>query len=82
MTRVAAENARLKRMVEERDEKLSSSATELATLKAARNEAEEELDRNFEKTKELLKQSFLWAVHQAHVFYGGRRPMVLHPDQT
>jgi len=57
MARVAAENTQLKKMVEERDEKLSSSATELATLKAARDEAkaEAELDRNFDQTKELLK---------------------------
>ena len=73
MGRVATENIQLKRMVEERDEKLSSSATELATLQAARDEAEAEaeLDRNFDQTEELMKHSLLCAVRQAHVLYGG-----------
>jgi len=62
MARVVAENTQLKKMVEERDEKLSSSTTELATLQAARDEAEAELDHNFDQTEELLKQSFLRAV--------------------
>jgi len=35
---VVAENTQLKKMVEERDEKLLSSAIELATLQAARDE--------------------------------------------
>jgi len=70
MDKVATENAKLKRMVEERDEKLSSSATELATLQAAKDEVEPEFDRNFEETEELLKQSFLRVVRQAHVLYG------------
>jgi len=64
------ENANLK-MFEERDEKLSSSADELATIQAAKEEAEAELDRNFEEIEELLKQSFLRAVCQAHVLCGG-----------
>jgi len=38
--RVLAENTKLKKTVEERDEKLSSLATELATLQAARDEVE------------------------------------------
>ena len=71
MARVVVENTNLKRMVEERDEKLSSSATELANLQSAKDEAEEELDRNFEQTEELLKGSFVRVVHQAHVLYGG-----------
>ncbi|XP_068497770.1 uncharacterized protein [Phaseolus vulgaris] len=71
MARLVAENANLKKMVEERDEKLSSSADELATIQAAKEEAEAELLRNFEEIEELLKQSFLRAVCQAHVLYGG-----------
>ena len=55
MTRVVAENTRLKKMLEERDKKLSSSTTELATLQVARDEAEVELDHNFDQTEELLK---------------------------
>ena len=62
LARVVAENTQLKKMVEERDEKLSSSATELATLEAAKDEVEAELDRKFEETEELLKQSLLRAV--------------------
>ncbi|KAK7335108.1 hypothetical protein VNO80_26879 [Phaseolus coccineus] len=58
-------------MVDERDEKLLSSATELATLQAAKDEAEAELDRNFDQTKELLRQRFLHTVRQTHVLYGG-----------
>ena len=58
-------------MVEERDEKLSSSTTELAALQAAKDEAEAELDHNFEESEELLKQCFNQAVRQAHVLYGG-----------
>ena len=71
MARVVAENTQLRKMVEDRDEKLSSSATELTTLQAARDEAEAKLDHNFDQTEELLKQSFLRAVHQAHVLYRG-----------
>jgi len=43
----------------------------LATLKAAKNEAEDELECNFEQTEELLRQSFLRVVRQAHALYGG-----------
>jgi len=43
----------------------------LATLKAAKDEAEDELDRNFEQTEELLKQSFHRVVRQTHVLYRG-----------
>ena len=71
MASVAAENTHLKKTVEERDEKLSSSATKLATLKAAKDEAEDELEHNFEQIEELLRQSFLRAVRLAHVLYGG-----------
>ena len=48
MARVVAENTQLRKMVEERDEKLSSSTSKLATLQAARDETEAELDRNFD----------------------------------
>ncbi|KAK7331536.1 hypothetical protein VNO80_28271 [Phaseolus coccineus] len=61
MARVLVENTQLKRMVEERDEKLSSSTTELATLQASKDKAEAELDNNFNQTEELLRQSFLHA---------------------
>ena len=44
MLRVATEITELKKMVEERDEKLSSSAIELAALQAAKDEDEAELD--------------------------------------
>jgi len=71
LARVEAKNTELNKMVEERDEKLSSSVTELATLQAIKDKTEAELDRNFEETEELLKQSFLRAVRQAHVLYGG-----------
>ena len=40
MAKVVAENVNLKKMVEERDEKFSSSADELATIQAAKEEAE------------------------------------------
>jgi len=76
MARVVAENTNLKKMVEERDEKLSFSVDELATLQAAKDEAEAELYRNFEEIEELLKQSFLRVVRQAHMLCGGRRPLV------
>jgi len=71
LARVAAESAQLKKMIEERDEKLSSSTTELATLQAAKDEVETKLDRNFEETEELLKRNFLRDVRQADVLYGG-----------
>ena len=54
--RAATEIVELKQMVEERDEKLSSSATEMVNLRAAKDEAEAELDQNYEDSKELLKQ--------------------------
>ena len=69
--RAAAEITQLKKMVEERAEKLTSSITELAAFQAAKDEAEAELDHNFEESEELLKQCFDRAVRQAHVLYGG-----------
>jgi len=69
--RAATEIAELKKMVKERDEKLSSSATELAALQVAKDQAEAELDQNYEESEELLKQCFDRAVRQAHVLYGG-----------
>ncbi|XP_068484699.1 uncharacterized protein [Phaseolus vulgaris] len=69
--RAAIEIAELKKMVEETDEKLSSSATELAALQAAKDQVEAELDQNYEESEELLKQCFDRAVRQAHVLYGG-----------
>ena len=69
-------------MVEERDEKLSSMATELARLLAARDEVEAELDRNYDQTEELFKESFLQAFHQAHVLYGGRRHLIPSTSRT
>jgi len=76
MARLAAENAKLKRMVEERDEKLSSSATELANLKAAKDGVEEELDRNFEQ----LQGRPLSARPTCSM--GGYRPLVLLTSTT
>ena len=43
----------------------------MTRLETAKEGAETELDRNFDQTLELLKQSFLQAVRQAHVLYGG-----------
>jgi len=60
-------------MVEEWDEKLSSSAAELPALQAAKDKAEAELDHNFKELEELLKQCFDRAVRQAYVHYGGSR---------
>ena len=54
--RPTTEIVELKQMVEERDEKLSSSASEMVDLRAAKDEAEAELDQNYEDSKELLKQ--------------------------
>jgi len=82
MARVVAENTELTKMVEERDDKLSSSMNELATIKAIRDEVEAELDHNFDHTEELLKQSFLCAVRQIHVLYGGHRPLVPSTSTT
>jgi len=53
--RVMAKSNQLKKMVGERDEKISSMGTELARLEAAKNEVEMELNRNYDQTKELLK---------------------------
>jgi len=75
-SRAAAELAELRKMIKERDEKISFSVTELAALQAAKNQAEAELDENYEESEELLKQCFDRAVRQAHVFFGGRRPLV------
>jgi len=72
--RVAAKISQLKEMVEDRDEKLSSSTAELAALQAAKDKVEAELDHNFEESEELLKQCFDRAVRQAHVLYGGPPP--------
>ena len=69
--RAAAEIAELRKIVEEKDEKLSSSATVLAALQAAKDQAKAELDENYEESEELLKQCFDRAVRQAHVLYGG-----------
>jgi len=54
--RAAIEIVELKKMVEERDEKLSCSASEMVDLRAAKDEDEAELDQNYEDSKELLKQ--------------------------
>ena len=69
--RAATEIVELKKMVEERDDKLSSSAAELAALQVAKDQVEAELDQNYEESEELLKQCFNRVVHQAHVLYGG-----------
>ena len=66
-----AEIAEMKKLVVERDEKLSSSATELVALQATKDQVEAELDENYEEAEELLKQCFDRAVRQAHVVYGG-----------
>jgi len=66
--RAAAEVAEVKKTPEE---KLSSSAAELAALHAAKEQVETELDQNYEDSEELLKQCFDRAVCQAHVLYGG-----------
>jgi len=68
--RAAAEIAKLKELVEERDKQLSASATEMAALQLAKEQAEVELDENYEEAEELLKQCFERAVRQAHVLYG------------
>ena len=69
--RVVAENASLKKLAEEGNEKFSSSAMELTALQAAKDEVEAELDKNYEDSEELLKKCFDQAVRQAHVLYGG-----------
>ena len=53
------------------EEKLSSSAAELAALQVAKEQVEAELDQNYEESEELLKQCFDRAVRQAHVLCGG-----------
>ncbi|XP_068492237.1 uncharacterized protein [Phaseolus vulgaris] len=69
--RAAAEIAKLKELVEERGEQLSASATEMAALQLAKEQAKAELDENYEEAEELLKQCFERAVRQAHLLYGG-----------
>ncbi|XP_068484845.1 uncharacterized protein [Phaseolus vulgaris] len=69
--RAAAEIANLKKLVEGKDGQLSASATEMAALQLAKEQAEAELDENYEEAEELLRQCFEMAVRQAHVFYGG-----------
>ena len=69
--RAAAEIANLKKLVEEKDGQLSASATEMAALQLAKQQAEAELDENYEEAEELLRQCFERAVRQAHVLYGG-----------
>ena len=69
--RAAAEITNLKKLVEEKSEQLSTSATEMAALQLAKEQAEAELDENYEEAEELLKQCFERAVRQAHVLYGG-----------
>jgi len=69
--RAAIEIAQLKNVAEEKGEKLAASATEMAALQAAKDQAEAELDENYEEAEELLKQCFERAVRQAHVLYGG-----------
>jgi len=69
--RVAAKNATLKELVEKSNQKLSSSARELAALQVAKDEVEAELDKNYEDSEELLRQCFDRAVRQDHVLYGG-----------
>jgi len=69
--RAAAEIANLKKLVEEKNGQLSASATEMAALQLTKEQAEAELDENYEEAEELLKQCFERAVRQAHVLYGG-----------
>jgi len=71
LERVMIENARLKKMLGERKDKISALGSEVARLEIAKEEAEAELNLNFDQTLELLKQSFLQAVRLAHVLYGG-----------
>jgi len=72
-SRAVVEAVKVKKMAEE---KLSSSAAELAALQIAKEQVEAELDQNYEESEELLKHCFDRAVRQAHVLYGGRRPLV------
>ncbi|XP_068483341.1 uncharacterized protein [Phaseolus vulgaris] len=53
--RAAAEVVEVKKMAEE---KLSSSASELAALQTAKEQVEAELDQNYEESEELLQQCF------------------------
>ena len=69
--RAATEIDALKKLVEERAEKLSTSVAEVAALQAAKDRAEAELDENYEEAEELLKQCFEKAMRQAHALYGG-----------
>jgi len=69
--RAAAEITNLKKLVEEKSEQLSASATDMAALQLAKEQVEAELDENYEEAEELLKQCFERVVRQAHVLYGG-----------
>jgi len=68
---MAAENACMKKVVEEADNKNSVMHTENSELKAEKGAIEAELDRNIDDTLELLNQSFIQAVQQAHILYNG-----------
>jgi len=69
--RAAAKIAQLKKLAEERGEKLAASVAEMAALQAAKDQVEAELDENYEEAEELLKQCFERVVRQVHVLYGG-----------
>jgi len=56
---MATEINRLKKMLGEREGKISTLDVEVTLLEAAKEEAKAEVDRNFDQTLELLKHSFL-----------------------
>ena len=69
--RAAAEITALKKLTEERAEKLSALVAEVAALQTAKDQIEAKLDENYEEAEELLKQCFERVMRQTHVLYGG-----------
>jgi len=57
-----AENARMKKVVEEEDNKISVLHAENSELNSEKGAVEVELERNIDETLELLNQSFFEVV--------------------
>jgi len=66
---MAVKNARMKKVVEEADNKISVLYVKNSELKAEKGAVKTELDRNIDEILELLNQKNFQVVRQAHVLY-------------
>jgi len=76
LAKMTTEMARMKKVLEEADNKNSVLYVENSELKAEKGAIEANLDRNIDKNLELLNQSFFQVIRQAHVLYNGSHRLV------